>query len=262
MRLRRARTFDEIAESYDRGRRRLPDPLFDDLFARSGIEPHGANVLEIGCGTGQATAPLAGRGCRLVCVEMGANLARFTRDKLGAFPNVTVIHARFEDFDPEGVAFDLVFASNAWHWLDPRTRYAKTAALLKPAGALAFTTSRHAFPPGFDPFFSEIQDCYEAIGEARLAWPPPRPEEVPDAREEIEASGCFEGVQTLRYIWSEDFSADEYIAMIGTASDHRIMAPDKRERLFAEMRRLITLRPDGRVRRHMLAILQIARKRS
>jgi hypothetical protein len=39
------------------------------------------------------------------------------------------------------------------------------------------------------------------------------------------------------------------------------MEPDKREHLFAEIRRRIGARPDSRVRRHWLAILHVARGR-
>jgi hypothetical protein len=58
----------------------------------------------------------------------------------------------------------------------------------------------------------------------------------------------------------EEFTTDEYVAMMGTASDHVLMGPDKRMRLFAEMRRLIDARPGGRIRRHWLTILHVARK--
>ena len=246
-RLARAHTFDEVAELYDRARRAYPEQLFDDLFALAVIDPSRANVLEIGCGTGQATLPLARRGCDLVCVEMGANLAQIARRKLAQFPRVEIVNARFEDWDPGAAVFDLVFAANA---------------LLRPGAVLAFTFSRHAFPPGFDPFFTEIQACYEAIGEARITWPPPPPDEIPDAREEIERSGYFEDVRVVRYLRSDELTADEYIALMSTASDHRLMEPAKRERLFAEMHRSIDERPGGRVRRHLLTILHVARSGS
>jgi SAM-dependent methyltransferase len=189
---------------------------------------------------------------------MGPNLARLARRKLQQFPNVEIVTARFEDWEPNGAKFDLVFAANSWHWLDPRSRYARAAALLRPGSALAFTTSRHAFPPGFDTFFEDIQDCYETIGEARLSWPPPSPDQAPDSREEIEQSGFFEDVRTARYLRAHDFTADEHVALMSTASDHRLMEPAKREQLFGEMRRLIEARPNGRIRKHLLTILHVA----
>jgi SAM-dependent methyltransferase len=261
-RLARARTFDEDAELYDRARPESREQLLDDLFALARIAPASAAVLEIGCGTGQATRPLARRGCRVLCVEMGANLARIARRNLAQFPNVAVVTGRFEDFDPRGASFDIVLAVTSWHWVDPGVRYAKAASMLKPRGVLAFTTGGHALPPGFDPFFTEIQDCYNAIGEGHVAgWPPPPPEEIPDAREEIERSGWFEDVRTARRVWTTEFSADQYVEMMSTASDHRLMEPAKRERLFAEMRRLINARPARRITKHELTILHVARRK-
>lgn len=218
----RAHTFDQIAELYDRGRREPPDWPFDELFSISGIEPAFANVLEIGCGTGKSTLPLARRGCNVVALDMGPNLTRVARRNLAAFPRVRICTARFEDRQRDG-AFDLVVAITVWHWLDPHTRYEKAAAALRPRGFLAFTTGGQAFPPGFDPFFAEIQSCYKAIGEDTLPWPPPPPESITDARSEIVRSGLFYDIQVLRRVWSEEFTADEHVALMRTASDHQLM---------------------------------------
>lgn len=260
-RLQRAVTFDEVAELYDRARRECPSQLFDDLFALSGMEPGEANVLEIGCGTGQATLPLARRGCHVQCLEIGSNLARIAQRKLQPFPRVQIANARFEDWEPSR-AFDMVLAVTSWHWIDPRLRYAKAAGTLRPGGVLAFTTGGHVFPPGFDPFFTEIQACYRAIGEATLPSPPPLPEALPDSRAEIEGSGYFEDLRVARRLRVDEFTADEYVDLMSTASDHRLMEPEKRAWLFSEMRRLINLRPEGRIRKHSLTILHVARKRS
>jgi SAM-dependent methyltransferase len=260
-RLLRARTFDEIAELFDQGRRECPAFLIDDLFALAEVKPSEARVLEVGCGTGQATLPLARRGCTIVCVEMGANLARIARGKLASFPNVHIVNSPFENWDPNGAQFDMVFAMTSWHWIDPLMRYSQAAGALRPRAVLAFTTGGHAFPPGFDPFFSQIQKCYDAIGHGGISWPPPPPDEVPDSREEIERSGYFHDVRIARRVWTEEFTADDYVAMMSTASDHHLMEPAKRDLLFTEMRRLIAQRPSGRITRHNLTILHVARKK-
>ena len=51
-RVQRARTFDQIADLYDRGRREPPGWLYDTVFAESRLDTATARVLEIGCGTG------------------------------------------------------------------------------------------------------------------------------------------------------------------------------------------------------------------
>jgi SAM-dependent methyltransferase len=258
-RLQRARTFDEIADLYDRARPQCPDQLFDDLFAQAGMEPSGKDVLEIGCGTGQATLPLARRGCNVIGVEMGQNLARIARAKTAQCPNVRIVNRRFEEWEPDGASFDIVLAATSWHWLDSRVRYGKVAGVLRPSGVLAFTTGGHALPSGFDPFFTQIQACYEAIGAARIDWPPPPPDAMPDASEEINRSGYFEDVRVTRRVWTEEFTAGKYVDLMSTASDHRLMEPAKREWLFSEMRRLIGARPGARIRKHNLTILHVAR---
>ena len=71
-------TFDEAALLYDEVRPGYPEELFDDVVSLSGI-PSGGRILEIGCGTGQATVPLARRGYRILCVELSENLAAVAR---------------------------------------------------------------------------------------------------------------------------------------------------------------------------------------
>src|SRR5919107_431176 len=78
-------TFDDAALLYDEVRPGYPEALFDDVISLSGIAPEGS-ILEIGCGTGQATAPLARRGYRILCVELGENLAAIARRNLADYP--------------------------------------------------------------------------------------------------------------------------------------------------------------------------------
>ena len=58
--------------------------MFDDLVALAELGA-GARLLEIGCGTGQNTAPLAERGFEIVAVELGESMAELARRNLAAF---------------------------------------------------------------------------------------------------------------------------------------------------------------------------------
>jgi SAM-dependent methyltransferase len=239
--------FDTVADAYDAARPDYPEELFDDLVALAGLQ-RGDRLLEIGCATGKATRPLLARGFRITCVELGPNLAAHARH-LG----VTVHKGRFEDLDTDA-RFDLVFAATAWHWLDPDVRYRKAHALLQPGGHLAFWGAFHALPPGFDPFFAEIQDVYDEIGESHPGeWPPPEPG---DDRAEIEATGLFDDVHVRRYLWERRYTAEEYIALLDTFSGHIEMTDAQRTRLYGAIRELLADRP---VRRHWLAVLHVAR---
>ena len=254
-------TFNEDAETYDRARPRYPEALFDDLVEMAGLQPESA-LLEIGCGTGQATLPMAKRGYRIVCVEMGENLAAIARRNLASYPNVSVVTVPFEDWDAGSERFDLVLSAQSWHWLDPEVRYRKAAEVLQPGGSLAIIDVEHAFPKDADRFFFAIQDVYKSIGEDHPdePWPPPLPEDVPDMREEIEATGLFGDVQARRCVWELMYTADEYIDLLNTFSNHIAMEPEKREFLYRNVGERIGARADPRVRRHWLAIVNVARK--
>lgn len=253
-------TFDAVADSYDSARPDYPPKLFDD-FAEIARLPTGARLLEIGCGTGKATRPLAERGFRIFALELGANLARVARKTFASFPDVEVVNSAFETWDHRPSFFDAVFAATSWHWLDASVKYSKAAALLRPRGALAFWSATHAFPKDFDPFFTEIQDVYDAIGESSEgSWPPPPPEVVPDEAAEILGTGLFEDVVVRRYLWEITYTAQEYIHLLDTFSGHRAMSPENRDRLYAEVRARIARRPSQNVRRHWHSILHVARR--
>ena len=252
-------TFDRAAERYDRVRPEYPEALFDDLIALAGLAP-GDHLLEVGCATGKATRPLARRGFRITCVELGAELAAAARENLAGFP-VEVVRGQFEDWQPAEPA-SLVYAATAWHWIDPGVRYRRAWQALRPGGHLALWAAEHVFPDGGDPFFREIQDIYDEIGEE---LPPgtgrPRPGELADDRAGIEASGLFEVTAVRQYDWERVYSAEGYIELLSTFSGHLAMADWKRKRLYGEIRRRLALRRDHSVRRHWGAVLQVARRR-
>src|ERR1700733_11609645 len=99
------RTVDQDAELYDKARPDYPEQIFDDLFAIGGLA-HNATVLELGCGTGQATRHFARRGCRVMCIELGENLAAVARRNLSSFPRVEVVTSAFESWEPRESRFD------------------------------------------------------------------------------------------------------------------------------------------------------------
>jgi SAM-dependent methyltransferase len=256
-------TFDTAASLYQQARPDYPAELYSDLLAISGIEAP-AQLLEVGCGPGKATLPLARMGFRITAIELGEALATEARHHLAGFAGVSVITSSFEDWEPPaGVRFDLVYAATAWKWVDPDVKYAKAATLLPQGGHLAVWNADHAFPADVDPFFTEIQQVYEEIGEGHDGpWPPPLPEDEPNPiAAEFDASGHFAVVGTRRYVWALRYTADEYIALLDTFSGHIAMEPAKNQHLYREIRRRLAARPDGRLTRHWSAILTVGRRR-
>lgn len=253
-------TFDAVAARYDRARPEYPEALFDVLMRQTGLRA-GDHVLELGCATGKASRPLAERGLRLTCVELGGELAATARRNLACFAGVEVVHGAFETWRPaDGAVFDAVVAATAWHWIDPDIRYRRAWELLRPGGHLAFWSAVHVVADGGDPLFLELQAVYEEIGESRV-WSWPRPRRLPEERGEILATGLFDHVTVTQLDWQTVHDAEGYIDLLETFSGHIAMQPWQRERLYSEIRRRLAQRADGGlVRRHWGAALHVARR--
>jgi SAM-dependent methyltransferase len=260
-RLRLRQTFNQAAESYQRARPDYPAALFDDLIETAALVP-GDRLLEVGCATGKATVPLARRGFRITCIELGPDLAAAARRNLDGL-DAEVIEGRFEDWLAAEIRFDLVFAATAWHWVDPAVSYRSAWRALRPGGHLAFWSATHVFPDGGDPFFRELQDVYDEINEG---LPPghvwPRPGELAEQTAEIEASGLFDVTHVRHFDWERVYDAEGYIALLNTFSGHLSMADWQQERLHGEIRRRLGDRPDGTLRRHWGVVLHVARRRA
>lgn len=255
-------TFESSAAHYQAARPNYPDQLFADLLDLTGLAPP-ARLLEVGCGPGKATLPLARMGFPITAVELGEQLAAEARRNLIGFPDVEVHTAPFETWEPPTTDFELLYAATAWPWVDPEVKYAKAAACLRPGGYLATWHALHALPDGFDPFFSEIQEVYDEIGEGHPGeWPPPPPEKHNSGfADEFEASGSFEPIDERLYVWALRYTAEEYMALLDTFSGHIAMEPEKRAYLYGQIRRRLALRPDNSVTRHWSSVLTVGRHR-
>ena len=67
---RRKESFDVVADDYDRSRRPPPAEVVDTIIEFAHLGP-GSAVLEIGCGMGQLSVPLAEHGVDLTAIELG-----------------------------------------------------------------------------------------------------------------------------------------------------------------------------------------------
>lgn len=221
--------FAENAERYDRSRPGYPAELFDVLTAAVG---EAARVLEIGCGTGQASVPLASRGFALTALELSEELAALARRNLGEYHSARVVVQAFEEWPLPPVGFDLVVAATSFDRLDPERRMTKVADALRPRGALAVISTHH-IAGGSDSFFAQAGQCYECF--APTAAPRrslPAPDEIPRESEEFHRSRRFSAPEFHRYEWEAQYTSVQYLDLLKTYSDHRTMPDSVREQLL------------------------------
>src|SRR5919112_3915229 len=257
-------TFDGAALLYDEVRPGYPEDLFDDVVALSRI-PAGGRILEIGCGTGQATVPFARRGYRILCVELGENMAAVARRNLEGYAQAEVRCGDFEKWPLREGAFDLAISATAFHWLDPEVAYPKVAGALGDGGALALFWNERVHSDAGGGFFEEVQRIYEREA-PEIVGPedykgPPRPSEVQDRTAEIEDSGMFGKVTTRHYRWDQTYDTGGYLRVLSTYSGHRNLGDDMRTRLFRGIADLADTKFGGRIVKGYLTTLYITHRR-
>jgi SAM-dependent methyltransferase len=213
-------------------------------------------VLEIGCGTGQATRAFVERGFRVTCVELGERLAAVARSNLAPFPHVDVLHADFETWEPAG-AFDAVVAFTSFHWIHPDLRYAKPTRLLREDGVLAVVETVHVRDE--NPFWIDVQEDYDAIVPSPRNKPSPLPEETGDLSADIDASGMFRTIAVRKHMADVVYTADEYVDTLATYSPNIALDDETRTRLFDRIRARID-RTGGRIRKPYLFVVNVARR--
>jgi SAM-dependent methyltransferase len=226
--------FGADAEAYQRTRPVCPDALFDDLVRMAGLAP-GDRVAEIGPGTGQATVPMAERGLAVTAVEIDASQAAVAARRLAAFPAVSVVTSSFEAWEPPGEPFAAVVVISALHWIDPGIRYAKPASVLRPEGTLAVGGCAWARPADADPFWTDVQEDYLAVGFA--GEPPSPPDSIPPWHFPAEAGEFFAETASLRYPPVQlTYSAADYLAQLASQAGTRSLGEAKRAEFLARVR--------------------------
>jgi SAM-dependent methyltransferase len=240
--------FDEIVINYDKVRWGYPGELFADIIRYSAPEK-GTLALEIGAGTGKATAPLLDMGYVVTAVEMSENMTEFLLEKFKGYTNFNVITATFEDASLEEVSYDLIYAASAFHWVDAEVGCPKVYRLLKNGGVFALFRS-NPVPADGEELYEQIQKVYEKyynsyyISKER---PVRKTKEEFRKPSEIYRGFRFEGLEqygfsdvTMKlYDASRTYSADEYIALLDTYTDHIGLPEDNRAALYAEIKEAI-----------------------
>jgi SAM-dependent methyltransferase len=216
---RRPDSFNEVASLYDAARPLYPQAILDDLIALTGVQP-GDRVLEIGCGTGQITVPLAERGLCITALEPGPDLATVARSKLAEYPGAVVVERRFEDYDLPQEPFDLVVSATAFHWVDPAIRVTKAARALNPGGYLAIIHTHWGVGTHRDAFGVRSQPCYERWDtETEPGFTQPVIADLPATRPELADSPRFGPVEHRVYEQRNDYSTASYLNLLRTWSN-------------------------------------------
>lgn len=137
----RAHSFNGAAAQYAANRPSYPPALFDALEELAARPLDGARVVDVGAGTGIATALLHARGADVLAVEPGDGMAAEFRRTL---PDVPVVRGNGNALPLAEASADLLTYAQAWHWTDPSRSVPEALRVLRPGGALALWWNKSA----------------------------------------------------------------------------------------------------------------------
>jgi SAM-dependent methyltransferase len=133
--------FGNWADLYLRFRPFYPPAVFDRLSALLGVRT--GLCVELGAGSGQATAELAARFDRVVAVEPDPAMARL----IAPAPNLEIARVRAEDFTAPRRSVDAIVVATALHWMDTSVLLPRSARWLARGGVFfAFATGKVQYP--------------------------------------------------------------------------------------------------------------------
>ena len=238
-----SRVFGEVAEIYHRYRPEYPDRLFEWILATCETSTSDL-VIDVGCGTGKASAPLLEQGFEVLGLEPDPAMAEIALRELGRFGLFSVDESTLEEWVTTERHAGVIIAGQSWHWTNPDTRFQRAASLLKPGGWLCVFWNRpedgqHEFDAATDLIYAELAPEFDDKPFA-VRLPGSKAAisaETPD--EEISISGLFGPVQQFEFEWEMAISTDHHVQNLRTQSDHRMLATETRNELLRRVAEVI-----------------------
>jgi len=258
------RVFNEAPELYDRVRPTYPDELFVDLVAITGIDGR-SSLLEVDCGTGQATRSLAALGCSVTAVELGEGMTALARQRLAGSPNVEFETSSFAAWDDRGRRFDVLVAAAAWHWVDPSIGWRRACDVLRPRGWMALLGNVVVRRPGEPEVYADTADLHERFAPANPSWGHPPLEDEVRATDEgwgppNDAGGLFGPTIVRWYPTVQWFDGEGFADLLRSTSPYRRLDGEVSGPLLEAIADRIRTRMGGRASRRYLSVLRVGQR--
>ncbi len=211
-----ARSFDLVADAYDRGRPSYPDEAVAWLLEdrRGGGS---RSVLELGAGTGKLTECLLGRGCTVTATDPSAVMLARLRSRA---PSASPVVAVAEKVPVRARSTDMVVAAQCFHWFDAPRVLEEVARVLRPGGRFAVVWNER------DERIPWVKRLGAIIGSA---------EAEPDPTAVIDESGMFETVERATFRFWQPMSQLSLRDLVASRSTVAMMSDLERERVLRKV---------------------------
>lgn len=245
-------TFSQVVATYDYARPTYPRELCEQIVAFAGLE-RGANLLEVGAGTGQATDLFLNYSPTLL--EVSNEQVSFLRRK---YPSLRVDKDYFEDYESDQ-SFDLIYSATAFHWVDSAVGYPKAWRMLKDSGSMAVfwhMSSVMHYDCGIFPLLNAVKLKY--MPNASLGFDDVGVEAVRQKRfSQFQSGGYFSKPELFEYRWTDLYDANRYTALVESYSDTQLL-PENTRRAYLDDLRTTIEHNGGKVEipQHVLLFIQ------
>lgn len=239
------RPFVGTAQHYARYRVPYPRELIDDLLTRTSTTGEG-NLLDLACGTGQLSLPLAPHFRQVWAVDLEAEMievGRHESEELGV-TNVRWLVGRAEDLALDRESFELVAIGSAFHRLDYRLVAERVLGWLVPGGHLAVANSSS--------IWSGTAKWQPLVIDVLRRWSPKRPAPLKPAEKsvsyvEVLRTAGYQHVERHEFDIPHKWTLDELIGYLHSTSIASLSAlGDSVEEFEAEVRQtLLSYDPSG-----------------
>jgi SAM-dependent methyltransferase len=213
----RARSFETVAEEYERHRPDYPAEALHWAVEQFGLEP-GARVLDVGAGTGKLTRGLVALGFGVVAVEPGAPMLGQLR---AAVPEAEALEGPAEAIPLPDASVDAAFAGQAFHWFDRERAVPELHRVVRAGGGLALLWN---WWDERDPLQQELGELVGYAGHQ------------PYLDEELPGAPWFRELGRTVVETTQESSPEALSAYLATSSMFLTMEADERERRLAEVR--------------------------
>jgi SAM-dependent methyltransferase len=288
--------YSGVAELYHQFRPTYPDSIIDEAIQESPLlsqqqqQQQQAHILEIGCGPGTLTLPLALRGFRITAIDPSvgmiqqaqqvvacssddnhdhdfSNNVEFQETTFKNFSSTTTTTTTSEVLEHPQQQYDAIVAASSLHWAlaeeDQTALIKKLHSLLKPKGTLLLFWN---FPP--EPSDPKVLDALaDALDE-------PKPfyfgrGSLSDHKQRMhervlgpieDQSNLFTPFSTRECPLQEEWPVSSFVSYLKTLSIYIIMEPDEKKVFFRTVEETLTRECGATVKTSRESILDLSRK--
>lgn len=256
------RLFGSDPLGYSKIRPDYPEAFFDYL-KQCGALQKDTSILDVGAGSGLASRQLLRHGAtRITMLEPDVRFESLL-STLAEENDMEVVISTLEGVAIDPGTFGLVIAATAYHWLDPESRVALLARMLRRGGHVALMWNVFGDEDKQDAFHEATDSILSGLNDSPSGASGERPFALRRIEREGEFlnSGLFEQVGYRELKWEMQLSSEEMIKLYETFSPILRLEEGERQQVLAKLGQVADNAFGGVVIRNMTSVLYLFRKR-